>query len=148
MSYLARLKQLDDVNFSHHTPDVDLPKLPNPSFDSFGSTDTGLYAKRISDNDSQHRYEDGDAPVGALRKLQVLQRQQWEANREKAIGMLEESPDVLRAIHLDDQIDPENMVLFVASRLHQQTCELLIPRAKYDPWRLLELIERLGTLQS
>ena len=141
MSYLARLKQLDD-KFSHHTPDIDLPKPPKPPFGSFGSTDTGLYTKKISDNDSQPI-----APAKAgdtLTKLKTLKDWQREASRQKAISLMNASPDVPRAIYVDDVIDPDNVIVFVASRLYQQTCELLIPKAKYDAWRLLELIERMG----
>jgi len=130
------------VNFSQHPPVIDLPKPPKAPFDSFGSTDTGQYAKKISLNDDQQpdEYKAG----GSLAKLETLADRQREVSRQKAIAMLNESPDAPRAVYVDDEIDPDNVVLFVASRIHQQTCEMLIPKAKYDPWRLLELIERLG----
>ena len=142
MSYLARLKQLEDVNFSQHHPVIDLPKPPKPPFDSFGSTDSGLYAKKISLNDDQQ--PDECKAGGSLAKLETLKDRQREASRQKAIALMNESPDVPRGIYVDDEIDPHNVVLFVASRIYQQTCELLIPRAKYDPFKLLELIERRG----
>lgn len=67
-----------------------------------------------------------------------------EARRQKVIAMLNAAPDTKRAIFADTESDPHNIVLTVAVRACQQTCELLIPKSKYDPWRLLELIERLG----
>ncbi len=70
---------------------------------------------------------------------------QREAMRQKAIAMLEAEPDTQRAVYVDDESDPVNVVLCVAIR-HPTgaTCEMQIPKAAYDPWRLLELVERLG----
>lgn len=141
MSYLARLKQLEDDKFSHNTLDIELPKPPKPPFDSFGSTDTGLYAKKISLNDDQQ--PDECKAGGSLKKLETLKDRQREASRQKAIAILNASPDIPRGIFVDDQIDPDNVVLFVAGREYQQTCELQIPRAKYNPLKLLALIERM-----
>lgn len=73
MSYLARLKQLDDDKFSHHTPDIDLPKPPKPPFDSFGSTDMGLYAKKMSDNDRQQS--------GECKSALRADRHEWKPGR-------------------------------------------------------------------
>jgi hypothetical protein len=77
-----------------------------------------------------------------LTELQKEARTEWR--RQKVIAMLEKSPDTKRAIYTDTDSDPHNVILTVAVRACQQTCELLIPKAKYDPWRLLELIERHG----
>ena len=77
-----------------------------------------------------------------LTELQREARAEWR--RQKVIAMLETAPDMQRAIYTDADSDPDNVILTVAVRACQQTCELLIPKAKYDPWRLLELIERHG----
>ena len=77
-------------------------------------------------------------------KLETLKDRQREESRQKAISLMNESPDTPRGIFVDDQIDPDNIILFVAVKSCMQTCELTIPRAKYDPFKLLELIERLG----
>lgn len=69
---------------------------------------------------------------------------QREMRRQKVIAMLEAAPGTKRAIYTDTDSDPHNVILTVAVRACQQTCDMLIPKAKYDPWRLLELIERLG----
>src|SRR3989338_2754650 len=77
-----------------------------------------------------------------LTELQREARTEWR--RQKVIAMLERYPDTQRAIYTDTDSDPHNVILAVAVRTCQQTCEMLIQKAKYDPWRLLELIERLG----
>ena len=77
-----------------------------------------------------------------LTELQREARAEWR--RQKVIAMLEAAPGTQRAIYTDTESDPHNVILAVAVRACQQTCELLIPKAKYDPWRLLELVERHG----
>ena len=118
MNYLARLKRLDDGKNSHNTPDTEPSKPSKAPFVGFDGTGTGHIEKKIIDA--------------------------AEARRLKVIAMLETAPDMQRAIFTDADSDPDNVILTVAVRACQQTCELLIPKAKYDPWRLLELIERHG----
>ena len=77
-------------------------------------------------------------------KPETLLDRQREARRRQVIAILEAAPDTPRAIYVDDASDPHNVILTVAVRACQQTCEMLIPKAKYDPWQLPELIERLG----
>ncbi len=84
------------------------------------------------------------ARVATPPRIETLKDRQREESRQKAISLMNASPDTPRGIYVDDQIDPENIVLFVAVRSCMQTCELLIPRAKYDPFKLLELVERLA----
>lgn len=77
--------------------------------------------------------------------LTELQREaRTEARRQKVIRMLEAAPDTQRAIYADTDSDPHNVILAVAVRACMQTCEMRIPKAKYDPWKLLELVERHG----
>lgn len=77
-----------------------------------------------------------------LTELQREARAEWR--RQKVIAMLEAIPDTQRAIYADTDSDPHNVILTVAVRACQQTCEMLIPKAKYDPRKLLELVERHG----
>lgn len=77
-------------------------------------------------------------------KPETLLDRQREARRQKVISMLKAAPDTQRAIYVDTDSDPQNVILAVAVRACQQTCEMLIPKAKYDPWKLLELIEQHG----
>ncbi len=70
----------------------------------------------------------------------LLDRQR-EARRQKVIAMLDTAPELPRAIHVDDSSDPHNIILCVAVRHPTRaTCEMLIPKAKYDPFALLELL--------
>lgn len=73
--------------------------------------------------------------------LQELQR---EARRLKVLAMLESEPESPRSIYVDTDSDPDFAILAVAIR-QLATFEMAIPKATYDPWLLLELIERMGT---
>ncbi|MEP6605674.1 MAG: hypothetical protein ABJA60_06105 [Nitrosospira sp.] len=76
--------------------------------------------------------------------LAVLRlEQQQEVRREKVVGMLESDPELRRAFYADAESDPENVILTVAIR-HIATCEMLIPKANYDPWQLLALVDKAG----
>ena len=77
-----------------------------------------------------------------LTELQREARTEWR--RKKVIAMLEAAPGKERAIYTDTDSDPHNVIIAIAVRACQQTCEMLIPKAKYAPWRLLEFIERYG----
>ena len=77
-------------------------------------------------------------------KPETLQDRQRETRRQRVIAMLEAAPGTQRATYTDTESDPHNVILTVAVRSCGQTCELLIPKAKYDPWRLLELVDRYG----
>lgn len=82
---------------------------------------------------------------GKAEILTALQREaQAEWRREKVIAMLDAATNTQRAIYTDTDSDPHNVILTVAVRACQQTCEMLISKVKYDPWKLLELIERHG----
>ena len=66
-----------------------------------------------------------------------------EARRQRVIAMLAERPGVRYAVLTDTEADPEAVILALAIR-GVATCELRIPRAKYDPFLLLDLIDRHG----
>lgn len=73
-----------------------------------------------------------------------LERQQ-EDRRQKVLAMLVERPELTRAIHTDTEADPVNVILTIAVR-GVATGELLIPKARYQPWQLLALVDRVGEL--
>lgn len=129
-AYLAKLKQLEKEKNSHYVPDTLPPKPPKGTFAGFDGTGAGRIEKKITDSKTP--------------KPETLQDRQREARRQKVIAMLERYPDTQRAIYTDTGSDPHNVILAIAVRACQQTCEMLIPKAKYDPWKLLELIERHG----
>lgn len=129
-AYLARLKQLENGKNSHYAPDSEPTKPSKAPFVGFDGTGTGHIEKKIIDNETS--------------KPETLQDRQREARRQKVIAMLKAAPNTQRAIYTDINSDPHNVILTVAVRACQQTCEMLIPKTKYDPWKLLELIERYG----
>lgn len=62
-----------------------------------------------------------------------------EARRQCVLAMLAERPGIRYAVMVDNP-DTDPVILALAIR-GRATCELQIPRAKYDPWLLLDLIE-------
>jgi hypothetical protein len=66
-----------------------------------------------------------------------------ESRRQRVLDMLAERPDIRYAVLTDTQADPDAVILALAIR-GRATCELRIPREKYDPFLLLDLIERHG----
>jgi len=73
-------------------------------------------------------------------KAAILTELQRETRRQQVIAMLEAAPGTQRAVYTDTDSDPQNVILAIAVR-NVATCEMLIPKAKFYPWRLLELIE-------
>lgn len=65
-----------------------------------------------------------------------------EARRQRVLSVLAERPDVRYAVVVDNpNADPVIVALGIRD---QATCELCIPRATFDPFLLLALIERRG----
>ena len=75
------------------------------------------------------------------RKTEILSELQRETRQKKVFAMLKEYPDKQRAVYADTESDQDNVILTIAVR-YLSTCEMLIAKAKYDPFRLLELIEQ------
>lgn len=67
-----------------------------------------------------------------------------EVRRQRVLAMLAERREIRYAILADTQADPEAVLLTLAIR-GRATCELRIPREKYDGALLLDLIERHGS---
>lgn len=86
-----------------------------------------------------------DTPDTPEKTITTNTEERAEWRRQKVIAMLNAAPGTQRAVYADTESDPHFVILAVAVRAYQQTCELLIPKTKYDPWRLLELVERCGT---
>ncbi len=64
-----------------------------------------------------------------------------EARRQRVLAILAENPGDQRAYITDTGADPEAVILTLAIR-GQATCELEIPREKWDGVLFLELLER------
>ena len=70
------------------------------------------------------------------RKAEILTELQRETREKKVLAMLEENPDKQRAVYTDTESDQNNVILTIAVR-YLSTCEMLIPRAKYDPFNFI-----------
>jgi len=66
-----------------------------------------------------------------------------EARHSRVVQMLAEHPSARYALITDEAAEPETVILALAIR-GRATCELRIPRDRYDPFLLLHLIERHG----
>ena len=64
-----------------------------------------------------------------------------DARRQRLLVMLRESPTVRYAVVTDTKSDADAVIVALAIR-GSATCELLIPRDRYDGALLLDLIER------
>lgn len=64
-----------------------------------------------------------------------------EARRQRVLSMLAENRGITYAALTDCESDPDAVLLTLAIR-ERATCELRIPRDKYDPFLLMTLIER------
>lgn len=66
---------------------------------------------------------------------------QAEARRERVLRMLQDSPGIAYAVVTDTEVDPDNVILALAIR-GRATCELLVPRAKWDGVLFIDLLEK------
>lgn len=66
-----------------------------------------------------------------------------EARRQRVLAMLTANPNARYALVTDTEANPKAVILALAIR-GRATCELRIPRDKYDPFLLLTLIQRHG----
>ena len=64
-----------------------------------------------------------------------------DARIKRVVGKLEEDPGLRFAVEAHIDADPDAVILALAIR-DKAACELRIPKEKYDPFLLLELIER------
>ena len=78
--------------------------------------------------------------------LEALRDPVAEARRQRVLAKLEDNPEAPYAVVTDSEADPQAVILALAIR-GRATCELRIPRDRYDPFLLLDLIERhCGTI--
>ena len=77
------------------------------------------------------------------RKPAIIEELRREQRREKVLKMLEERPEIQRAFVIDTGSDRHNVILTLGIR-NAGTCEMLIPKHKYDPFAVLEVIQKSG----
>ncbi|MER0171368.1 MAG: hypothetical protein DU489_12325 [Nitrosomonas sp.] len=78
-------------------------------------------------------------------KPAIIEELKREQRREKVLLMLEENPGTQRAFVTDTESDRHNVILTIAIK-DKYSFEMLIPKSKYDPFAMLELLEK-GPLQ-
>lgn len=76
-------------------------------------------------------------------KPAIIEELKREQRREKVLKMLKERSEIQRAFVTDIESDRHNVILTLGIR-NAGTCELLIPKRKYDPFAVLEIIQRSG----
>ena len=123
MSYLARLKS----EFSEKALPGELTKPTKAPSVSFVSPPSGHIPEIEAANDAPDILPDPAA----------------EARRQRVLAMLAERPGVRYAVVTDSEAEPDAVLLALAIR-GRATCELRIPRDRYDGTLLLDLIERHG----
>ena len=74
-------------------------------------------------------------------RLDALSDPGVEARRQEVLGLLATNGTAGFALLTDTRADPEAVLLTLAIR-SKATCEIRIPRAKYDPFLLVDLIRR------
>ena len=79
------------------------------------------------------------------RKAEILTELQRESRQKKVLAMLSENPNKQRAVYADTESDQGNVILAIAVR-NLSTYEMLIPKAKYDPFLLLSLVDNTGRI--
>ena len=91
-------------------------------------------SEKITDNLIQRLKEHKPAIIEELKR---------EQRRNRVLKMLEERPEIQRAFLTDNESVPDNVILTMAIR-GMASFEMLIPKHKYDPFMLLELISKGG----
>ena len=74
-------------------------------------------------------------------KPAILAELKREERRVKVLTILAGNPETQRAFVTDTESDSDNVIITIAIR-NQYTLEMTIPKHKYDPFMLLELIEK------
>lgn len=125
MSYLAKLK----AEFSEKALPSELTKPTKAPSVSFVSAPS----RHISEIDGAN---------------ELLSDPAMEARRRRVLAMLAERPGIRYAVVVDNpDTDPVIVALGIRGAMPDGstvTCELRVPRAKFDPFLLLDLIGRHG----
>ena len=66
-----------------------------------------------------------------------------EARRQRVLAMLADRPGIRYAVLTDPVSHPDAVILTLAIR-DKATCELLVPRDRYDPFLLFDLLDKHG----
>jgi len=161
--YFDRLKQLETEKNSLYSYRPEVPKPPKAPFVSFVSTPQHINVKKNSNNEKERELDllvDFVATSNNFTEQEVFEGRKNALNdldsalvcfRElaaacrvvKANAILAENPEQQRAIFTDIDSDPNNVILTIALR-GLSICVVHISKARYDPFQLLDLIEKYG----
>ncbi|PTQ84631.1 hypothetical protein [Nitrosomonas ureae] len=78
-------------------------------------------------------------------KPAIIAELKREERRSKVLMMLAENPDTQRALVTDTESYPDSVILTIAIR-DLYSFEMSVPKDKYDPFVILELISK-GSFQ-
>src|SRR5688500_11530814 len=74
--------------------------------------------------------------------LSQLQREEKEeSRRQKVLEMLASNPETQRAVIADQESDPDHVIITIGIR-SVATFELMIDKTRFDPFTLLDLIDK------
>jgi len=111
-----------------------------------GTPEKDVSVNKIENGESAHSEKFGIPKVGAQSSQdEQLRELAMKARRQKILTMLDENPGVPRAVHTDTQNDPDNVILTIAIR-DLATFEMLIPKARYEPWQFMTMLDKAGGL--
>lgn len=134
MSYLERLKQIDEQKKSLHTSETLPPKLTKAPSVSSVSTNPGVYVKL-------HLANSPDFGVDPAMTTPANKR------IEKMVAELADDSGLTYAMQTHDEVEPDAVILTLAIR-GKGACELRIPKSRYDGFALMELIEKHTTRET
>jgi hypothetical protein len=74
--------------------------------------------------------------------LSQLQREaKEEARRQKVLDLLASHPETQRAVIADQESDPDHVIITIGIR-SVATFELMIDKSRFDPFTLLDLVDK------
>ncbi len=73
----------------------------------------------------------------ALTSFRALAR---TVRRNRVMDLLQANPDAPRAVYADTDSNPLKVILAIAVR-HVAVTEMAIPRDKYDPWKIMTVLD-------
>jgi hypothetical protein len=142
-TYLARLKQLENKNISQYPPDSEPSKPSKAPFEPFEGMHPVRIEKKIVDAPaiSALRCDTARDATGA-----PIPDPAMEARRQRVLAMLGDNPTITYAAVTDIASDPDAVIVALAIR-GRASCELLVPRAKWDGMLFIDLLDKhFGTV--
>ena len=129
MTLAALIRKRGTGDPANHNPANDNPAKAANDGRTSGEPFAGLAALALA-NPAEEKAESLPDPAA-------------EGRRQRVLAMLADNPELLLAVVCDGQGDPVPVALAIRDK---GTCEVLIPAAHFDPFALIELVERHPTI--